>query len=108
MAKEMKTMKAIPKKAKNKDDLPNSGNLRRTGLKGELVSEDYRQKSIKKVEKEISSSKNKPAGLIKKILNTDRVLATPSRRKEFKQEEIEKPKRIVAAKNRLKELQTRR
>ena len=87
-------------------DLPSTGNLKRTGLKGELLTDEARKTEIAKENKKIKESQ--PAGLLKKWVNTDRILSTPANTKSFKNTEREKAAQIPKSQARLKELNTRR
>lgn len=108
---EEKKLKKNKSKQFNEDeqnDLPNVGKLKRTGRIGEIVSESYRKEGIEKANKEISSARNKPAGVLSKAYNLSPITSSRQQIKDFAKEEKDKPKRVSAAKARLKELKTRR
>lgn len=89
-------------------DLPNSGPLKRTGRVGELMTDERRKREIEQNKKELESLKNSRSGILNKYVHTDRMLSTPTQRKDFKKEESDKIERKNNAKTRLKELETRR
>lgn len=89
-------------------DLPNVGSLKRTGRIGELMTDERRKREIEQNKKELESHKNARSGGLNKYVHTDRMLSTPSQRKDFKKEESDKIERKQNAKTRLKELETRR
>ncbi len=94
--------------AKDDKDLPNVGALKRTGVIGEIMTDDRRKREMKANKKELESSRNKPAGTVERFVNTDRYLSDSSQRKAFKEQEKEKEKTKAEARKRIEELKIRR
>ena len=89
-----------------KMDLEPTGDLKRTGRIGELMTEKARREDIKTEKRHIKE--NEPAGMFRKFANTDRLLSSPKQRAEFKKSESEKASKRSASEKRIKELKTRR